>query len=105
MQHFDDNLTILNLKQLFNFGIWFFDDFPTLAYRQHEVNDTGARVALKGIRRRVMLIRSGWYKNQISIALKLALAVNPGYPKLLYFQRIFEGRDIYFRSVKLILLG
>lgn len=44
---------------------WVFDPQPCLNYRQHGANDTGARGALAGIQKRVSLIRSGWYADQI----------------------------------------
>ncbi|CAA0118115.1 glycosyltransferase [Zhongshania aliphaticivorans] len=44
---------------------WLFDPTPTMRYRQHSGNDTGARAALVGIRKRMNLIRNGWYADQV----------------------------------------
>ena len=44
---------------------WFFDPTPSLQYRQHENNDTGARMSLKGITSRFLKIRGGWYRQQL----------------------------------------
>jgi rhamnosyltransferase len=51
---------------------WYFDPLPTLMYRQHEANDTGARsLGIKSVEKRLSLIRSGWYKKQVSLALAI----------------------------------
>ncbi len=44
---------------------WVFDPMPSMRYRQHDGNDTGARSALAGVRKRLALIRGGWYGNQV----------------------------------------
>ena len=59
---------------------WVFDPEPSMMYRQHRQNDTGARGNLQAILHRIRLIATGWYKNQIvGIALMLneADATNP----------------------------
>jgi rhamnosyltransferase len=44
---------------------WFFDPQPTMLYRQHRRNDTGARNSLAAILRRIARIRNGWYRGQL----------------------------------------
>lgn len=44
---------------------WVFDPVPSMRYRQHGGNDTGARGALAGVRKRLGLIRDGWYASQV----------------------------------------
>lgn len=44
---------------------WAFDPEPSMRYRQHDGNDTGARGAFAGARKRMALIRNGWYANQV----------------------------------------
>ncbi|WP_201314151.1 glycosyltransferase [Dyella sp. EPa41] len=44
---------------------WVFDQVPSMRYRQHGGNDTGARGALAGVRKRLGLISDGWYASQI----------------------------------------
>ena len=50
---------------------WVFDAAPSMRYRQHSGNDTGARGALRGITRRLGLIRRGWYAKQVSLMVEL----------------------------------
>ena len=57
---------------------WFFDPEPTMLYRQHSLNDTGARNSGAGIARRIALIRSGWYRQQVAAIVDLATALQPG---------------------------
>jgi rhamnosyltransferase len=44
---------------------WTFDPAPSVHYRQHGGNDTGARGRLTGIAKRLNLIRGRWYRNQL----------------------------------------
>lgn len=44
---------------------WVFDPVPSMCYRQHGGNDTGARGALAGVKKRLGLISDGWYANQV----------------------------------------
>jgi rhamnosyltransferase len=44
---------------------WAFDPSPTVTYRQHRGNDTGARASVTGIRKRLALVRRGWYRAQL----------------------------------------
>ncbi|KLD63203.1 glycosyltransferase [Dyella japonica] len=44
---------------------WAFDPEPSMRYRQHDGNDTGARGAFAGVRKRIGLISDGWYANQV----------------------------------------
>ncbi|MCD7099307.1 glycosyltransferase [Stenotrophomonas sp. MMGLT7] len=46
---------------------WIFDSDSYLKYRQHGGNDTGARGAWSGVKKRLQLIRSGWYVSQVRL--------------------------------------
>lgn len=54
---------------------WVFDPIPSMHYRQHGGNDTGARHALAGVLKRVELIRSGWYARQVQTMINAASAI------------------------------
>lgn len=57
---------------------WVYDPWVCLSYRQHASNDTGARWGFPAFKRRLDLIRSGWYGMQINAVAKLCLAAgNP----------------------------
>lgn len=68
--HYHDWMTYLLARV--NDRNWVFDDKSTMRYRQHAINDTGAKYSLAGVAKRLHLIRSGWYAKQILIAVKLA---------------------------------
>ncbi len=54
---------------------WYFDERSMMRYRQHRSNDTGARLSLQGVKRRLGLLKDGWYRRQLSaIASICALA-------------------------------
>lgn len=44
---------------------WTFDPAPSVHYRQHGGNDTGARGRLTGMAKRLNLIRGRWYRDQL----------------------------------------
>jgi rhamnosyltransferase len=44
---------------------WCFDAQPSVRYRQHAGNDTGARGTRKGVAKRLSRIRNGWYGAQV----------------------------------------
>jgi len=44
---------------------WCFDTRPSMRYRQHAKNDTGARGTVKGAAWRLSRIRDGWYSSQL----------------------------------------
>lgn len=56
---------------------WTFDHRPMVRYRQHEANDTGAKTSLRGIRKRLALIKSGWYGEQMAAIAGLCFAAAP----------------------------
>jgi rhamnosyltransferase len=45
---------------------WHIDPAAFLKYRQHASNDTGARLSFSGLARRLRLVRSGWYADQVA---------------------------------------
>lgn len=55
---------------------WTFDPEPSMRYRQHGGNDTGARGALSGVKKRIGLIRDGWYANQVQQMIAAVIALD-----------------------------
>jgi hypothetical protein len=56
---------------------WAFDQTPAMRYRQHGKNDTGARTSTSGVRKRLALIKSGWYLQQLKVIAEISLAAEP----------------------------
>jgi rhamnosyltransferase len=56
---------------------WCFDPLPSMKYRQHAENDTGARGTLGGVTRRLSRIRDGWYSSQLRAISALCKAAAP----------------------------
>jgi rhamnosyltransferase len=52
-------------------GQWSFDDRPCMHYRQHANNEIGARGSLHAVTRRVGMLRNGWFRRQVLVALDL----------------------------------
>ena len=75
-------------------GKWFFDQNPTMYYRQHENNDTGSRGTISSIIKRFEKVKNGWYKKQISIALRIYfLAVTDRNNVISNFSKFFNKKD------------
>jgi len=73
---------------------WFFDQTPSMYYRQHQSNDTGSRGTFSSVIKRFEKIRNGWYKKQILIALRIYfLAANQKNNVISNFSKIFNKKD------------
>lgn len=57
---------------------WAFDPSPSVYYRQHERNDTGARGRLGSAVKRLGLIRKRWYRDQLAVVAQICAAAAPG---------------------------
>ncbi len=73
---------------------WVFDAQSRLDYRQHDGNDTGARASGGGVRKRLALIRNGWYAAQVAAISAWVAAVAPQQPALQAWQRAKVGSRI-----------
>lgn len=56
---------------------WVFDPVPSVRYRQHDRNDTGARTGISGLGKRLTLIRKGWYAGQLRAIAAMCAAADP----------------------------
>lgn len=56
---------------------WTFDPTPSVRYRQHGGNDTGARGKVAGIAKRLNLIRGRWYRNQLVAISEVCATATP----------------------------
>jgi rhamnosyltransferase len=68
---------------------WCFDAAPSMRYRQHEGNDTGARGTFNGIARRLSLVRQGWYRTQLHVIAEACMAAAPANYTVLAWHREF----------------
>jgi rhamnosyltransferase len=82
-------------------GTWYFDPSPAMRYRQHENNDMGARGGLHGLRRRVALIKQGWYARQLESALLVYRLAGGADPRARAFEQIWKSAPSLKRRVSL----
>lgn len=75
-------------------GRWFYDHRVCMQYRQHEANDTGARSGLAAMKKRIALVRSGWYGEQIDAIARLCVAADTasGAPASLYLRYCYAAK-------------
>lgn len=67
--------------------LWCFDAQPSMRYRQHASNHTGARGTLRGVIKRLAMIRQGWYRTQLRAIAGICRAAAPGNDTVLGWHR------------------
>jgi len=73
---------------------WLFDASPSMCYRQHATNDTGARSASAGVRKRFDRLRRGWYCNQLRVIASICATAAPGNPTIeRWTKTLFAAKD------------
>lgn len=80
---------------------WFFDQVPSVRYRQHDGNDTGARKSLGGARKRLKLIRNGWYASQLGAVARLCAAASPSSPVVRAWHSILTAPRTWPRRARI----
>jgi len=97
--HYHDWL-VYSLARAWGRG-WIFDDMVGVRYRQHGNNDTGARRGFSGILKRLGLLRSGWYCNQVDSIVGCLNAAFPIAALPVDFQSVWFSRPGISRRVRL----
>lgn len=82
---------------------WIFDTLPTVTYRQHETNDTGARGRTSSISKRVGLIRRGWYQSQLSAIAAICAAAAPADTAIANWISLFHREYSWRRRLQVAL--
>ena len=78
---------------------WSFDARPSMQYRQHGRNDTGARGTLNGIARRLARIRDGWYGGQLRAIAEICRTAAPANPVVLTWHRHLSAQDSWHKRL------
>lgn len=78
---------------------WCFDAQPSMKYRQHAGNDTGARGTLDGVVKRLARIRAGWYRIQLRTIAAACAAAAPGNDTVSAWCQMFLQPDGWRRRV------
>jgi rhamnosyltransferase len=81
---------------------WSLDPEPSMVYRQHAGNDTGARGSWRGAVRRLALIRRGWYRRQLTAICALCAAAAPRNEVIAAWQAILGERRGFGRRLRMI---
>ena len=66
---------------------WCFDARPSMRYRQHAGNHTGARGTVRGAIKRLAMVRQGWYRTQLRAIAGICRAAAPGNESVLGWHR------------------
>jgi rhamnosyltransferase len=81
---------------------WCFDPIPSVKYRQHGSNDTGARSSFQGLKKRLTLIRSGWYRRQLEAIVDLCWAAAPDNVTVCAWRSLLYKEDGWQRRLGMI---
>lgn len=80
---------------------WTFDSRPSVSYRQHGGNDTGARAGVAGARKRLALIKSGWYRKQLEAIAAVCVAAAPANTLIAQWRSLLIGRRDWRRRLRI----
>jgi rhamnosyltransferase len=80
---------------------WIFDPVPSVRYRQHDRNDTGARTSATGVWKRLTLIRRGWFANQLRAIATLCAAADPVNVMISNWRSTLLARDTWSRRFEI----
>jgi rhamnosyltransferase len=80
---------------------WLFDPRPSLIYRQHDRNDIGSRGSLRGARKRLALLRSGWYRAELERICVLCSAAAKEDPTISTWRSLLLQQAGWRRTVRL----
>lgn len=83
---------------------WIFDPRPSLLYRQHASNDTGARTSIRGLKGRFVSIKSGWYANQLSLIASICYQAAPENLYVKKLNQLLHARPSFSRRLSLAFL-
>lgn len=84
-------------------GFWLFDPSPSMCYRQHDHNDTGARWTRAGLLMRFDRIRRGWYRDQLTAIASICAAAAPGHAMVKKWMGLFLAQSDWQRRVRVAL--
>lgn len=82
---------------------WQFDRSPSMCYRQHEQNDTGARWTRTGLLRRFARLRRGWYREQLMAIASICAIAAPVNPEIQRWIRLLLTTHDLQRRVRIAL--
>lgn len=80
---------------------WRFDPWPSVSYRQHGGNDTGARGSWAAARKRLALMRSGWYREQLEAVAAVCEAAAPENRALAQWSALLRDRTASVRRLRI----
>lgn len=81
---------------------WIYDRAPSVDYRQHGKNDTGARLSITGVRMRLLRIRQGWYGKQLKAIAALCAAADPMNSVVGKWNSILSWPDTWSRRTHIV---
>lgn len=77
---------------------WYFDTEYTMLYRQHASNEFGSNAGIKAAIKRIVLIKSGWYKNECQKISNIVNLISQDLPYN-YFRSRFYRRFFLIRHL------
>jgi rhamnosyltransferase len=97
--HYHDWM-VYALARSWEYG-WVFDSQPLTSYRQHSLNDTGARSTWAGMTKRLRFISKGWYRSQLAAIAAICMTAAPGSPTVTAWKSQFLAKDSWARRLRI----
>lgn len=79
---------------------WIVDSFPSVLYRQHQINVIGANVGFSAKWARFRKLRQGWYRAEIIKIISVCMEISPTY-EISILQKLLKTKS-YFASLRLL---
>lgn len=83
---------------------WYFDPLPLILYRQHGGNEIGSRDGIAAVKKRLNLIRSGWYRGQVRAAFSIYQQANGNDSIALNIGQLISQRPVVMRGGRLFFM-
>lgn len=80
---------------------WLFDSSPSMCYRQHAQNDTGARRGWTGFLKRFHRMRRGWYREQLQAIASICAAAAPANATVRRWTKMLLSHEGRHRQVRI----
>jgi rhamnosyltransferase len=75
---------------------WVMDSVPSVQYRQHQYNVLGANVGLKAKLARLVKLRQGWYRSEVSKVVEVCYRIKPT-PEVLKIATLLKSKKLSAR--------
>ena len=74
---------------------WHIDSKPMMRYRNHGSNQMGPNIGLAALLKRLNLINTNWYSNEVYLILSSLSSLSPKDDSMIIFDKVFLVKNFY----------